>query len=802
MSRIIPDILAAARSLRRSPVYTTTAVGTLALGVGALALSFAFVNAFFLRPMPFRADHQLVGVSMTHRVASGELLDYAVSMNDYLALRERNRSFTEIGVINQQSYAVLIGDAPESIRGGRVSATMWSVLEATPAAGRVFDQAEDLPDAAVVVISSALQRRVFPGPPGTAVGKTLTSDGVARVVIGVMPRGFRPRMNPGDLWLPLGASAASPQAGARQLQTVARRREGVSLEEARTDVNRIARELEAERPATNREWGASTKDLRAKIGDRARGITIALVASVAFMLILTCANTANLAIARVVARRNDIATRLALGASASTVARHYVIEAMLIAMLGGVLGIGLAATVLPLALNVLTSDNPLLSLVVLDWRVLAIGVATSVLAGAVASAAPALLSLRLAATAAIGHTVRRQYVNAGDKRLRRALMTVQVGAATILLIGSVSAVASLQDLMKTDVGYDPVNRMVATVTLPATRYPGLVERSAFVAQVQARLAGAPGIHAVGTTTGQFLRDTRVQSMFLIVGDETMTEPTLAAEVRRVTPEFFTALDIPLLRGRTFGVVDRDSSPPVAIINRSFADKYLGNRDALTTRIRRGALPPMDVIGIVPDSRDGGAGEDPGPTVYLPIAQSAVARLSFVLMTSLDARTAGQTIRDALRAVDPGLPIDRVAPLSTMMRESLGEERFRTVVLGTMTLLALLIACVGIYGVTAYLVQQSAREVAIRIALGASQHRVLAQLLAGTAASVGVGVLAGLTVSWSGGARLSERFPELVPAGATVYFGVAVALLVIGIVAGAVPSIRASRASPSSALRSD
>jgi hypothetical protein len=291
-------------------------------------------------------------------------------------------------------------------------------------------------------------------------------------------------------------------------------------------------------------------------------------------------------------------------------------------------------------------------------------------------------------------------------------------------------------------------------------------------------------------------------MFGIVGDDRATEATLAAELRRVTPEYFGALDVSLARGRMFAPTDRDSTPPVAIVNASFVEKYLAGRDPLTTRIQRHPFPPVDIVGVVPDTHDGGASEDPGPMVYLPFGQSAGARVTFVISTTLAGRQATEVLRAAVRSVDPGLPIDRAAPVAAMLSESLGEERFRAVVLGTMTVLAIIIACVGIYGVTAYLVQQHARDVAIRMALGATQPRIVAQLLGGTTTWIFVGVVAGVVASWGGGAYFARRFPELAPADTSIYFLVALALVAVGAIAGAVPTVRASRASPLRALRGD
>jgi putative ABC transport system permease protein len=798
---LLEELRQATRALRRAPVYTLTAVGTLGLGIAAVTTAYAFTNAFFFRPMPFRADHELVGISMTRRASTGEVLDFAVSSAEYLAFAGRNRTLAASAAISSQSFALETDGVPESIEGATVSATMWSLLGTTPLAGRTYTDAEDRKDAGLVVISERLRRRLFRGAPSNALGQVIRLNGQPTTVIGVMPLGFRPRMNPGDVWIPLGATPATPTAvPTRQMQMVARLRPGATVAQASEDIRRIARELAVEDPAGHRDWGASVKGLRAKIGDSTRGITVTLLAAVCFLLLLTCANIANLAVARVARRRVEISTRFALGAPAATIVRHQLLESMLIAIAGAVVGIAIARLVLPTALSLLTSDNPLLPLVAVDWRVMVVVLAVALVSGFASSLLPSLYGLSLVGGGRLAGGGRRVLAGVADRRLRRALMAVQVTAASLLLVGSLGAVLSLRDLGVIDLGFDPTSIVVGRMTLPASRYPGLKERTHFTAAVLDGLRSTPGISSASLTSGRFLRDANIQGVFAIEGDTRADRGEMAAEVRRISADYFATMKIPLVAGRAFASTDRDSAPPVAIVNRAFVRQYLDGRSPVGIRIKRGTNPWATIVGVVPDVRDGGQSENIGAEVYLPFEQTASAFATFVVETALTPAEAARVLRATVASVDPGQPFDQIAPLPRMLVESMGEERFKTMLLGVLAALATLVACIGIYGVTSYLIQERARELAIRMALGARRQTIVTQFLSETTRLVAASAAMGMALAWSLGATIGARVPEITRSGPVTYLAVTTVLIVVGVVAAAAPTIRASRTSPADVLR--
>ena len=790
------------RTLRRQPLYAAAGIATLALGVAALTLAYTFVNAFLFRPLPFRADHELVGISTTHVSASGAIADFAVSSQDYLAFAHRSRTLAGSAAINSQTYAVVPAGSTEplSIRGAAVSASMWTVLGTGPIAGRVFDESEDRADVPVVVISHALQRRLFPGDASAAIGSSMSVEGVARTVIGVMPTGYRPRMNPGDLWLPLGVSPAAPNiVPSRQLQMVSRLKPGITLAQARGDLERVARQLETEFPQTNRDWGVSVKNLRTKLGDSARAITLALLAAVVFLLLLTCANMANLAVARVARRRVEFATRLALGSRPSAINRTIALESLVLACAGTILGLLLAASTVPLAIRLLTSDNPLISLVSIDWRVVTLAASLSLVLGTFAGTVPAMYAARFLSRGSLTSAVRGNTAGVSDKYLRRSLMTLQVAAAAILLVGSLGALSALRDAARSEIGYDPARLTVGTLRLPASRYPRLAERVQFADQVLEKLRATPGVERAGLTTSQFLRDNNVQTVVAIDGAENPAQ--LTAELRRAGGDYFQTMRIGLVAGRYFTPADRDSAPLVALVNHAFVRQYLGSQEPLGVRIRRSANV-WTIVGVVPDVRDGGRGEDLGAIMYVPYAQNSSPFATFVIASRLPVGSAERVLRDAVAAVDPGQPFDRIAPASRLLFESLGEERFQTLVLAALAALALMVACVGIYSVTAYLIQAGAREIAIRLAMGARRPTIMRHFVRDTLAWVVLGAVAGLVVTWLFASSIGAWFPALQPPSPATFVAIAVLLAAVGTLSAAVPSFRAGSMDPADVFRRD
>ncbi len=802
---IASDVRYSLRIFGRHPVYAAATILTLALGIGANALVYALASAVFIHPLPFARGDELVKVTGKRRLANGEMADFAVTAMDFIVFSERNRTLSGVGAILAQSFSVSIGDEPRMVRGGSVSASMWPVLGVPPVAGRAFTASEDTPNAAVAMISETLQQRLFPGPPARAVGQHLSVDGIPRVIVGVMRAGVTPAMIPSDVWVPLGVTRATVTPAAnRIIQLVGRLKPGVSIAQARADIERVARDLEAEFPDTHRGDGGNVVSLRTKIADGAESLALTLLASVLFLLVLACANVANLTLARVARRRAEISTRLALGGPRAAIVRQQLCESILIGVAGGLIGALLATVVLPVLMRMTAGGSFILALVTIDWRVMLMVVGASIAAGAGCAIVPVLYGIRMSASGPLAGGGRRNQSGVGDARVRRLLMSGQVAVAAVLLVGAFGMVATLRRLAKADVGFRPEQVIVANLTLPQARYGKLHERVALVDRVLEQLSATPGIRGVGVSSNPFVRGQVMQTTVSIEGQPATTDAQLSADLRRTAGSYFSVLSIPISRGRDFTTADRDSTLPVAVVNRAFVKQYFGGGDALGKRIKRGAPtnPWLTIVGIVPDIMDRGVGVVVGPTVYVPFRQSAAPEFSFVLSTTMGTAAAERALRAAIASVDADRAIESVKSLPQLLDESVGEDRFKTVIIAALAALALVLASTGIYGVTSFLVAERTREIAIRMALGARAATVLRQLVVDGGRWIVSAAAVGLVAARLLGGAVARYVPQLTEAAVGTYATTAVLLTAVGIAATAIPTWRASRVSPAQVLRGE
>ncbi len=803
MNTLIADLRYSFRALIRNPAYALATLVTLSLGIGANALVYTLASAVFLRPLPFAQSSELVKVTATRRLSSGALGDFAVSGRDFVAFSKRNTTLSGVGAILAQSFSVMTTDAPQTVRGGKVSASMWSVLGVRPVVGRTFTDAEDTPNGAVVVISEGLQRRLFVGPPGGALGKTLNVDGQPCVVVGVMPFGFAPLLTPGDVWVPLGINEATIPPGAnRAISLVGRLRQGKSVDQARSDVTRVAADLAVEEPDTHKNYGGNVIPLRADIADSAQSLTITLLAAVGFLLLLACANAINLSLARVARRATEISTRLALGASRASVLRLQLCESVFLGVIGGVLGVTVAAGFLRPLLRLATSTSPLLGLVSVDWRVVMMVLVVSILTGIACGVGPGLYGIRAAGGRALAGGGRRQQLGVHDRRLRRLLMSMQVATAAVLLIGAVGMVATLRRLARTEVGFKPDRVVVVGLTLPSGRYPGTPQRAAFAASIIEKLETMPGIQGVALTSNAFVRGDVTQTMLSLQGRDEGADSRVPADLRRIDGTYFETLGIRVLSGRAFVAADRDSAPPVAIVSQSFARQYFGSNDVLGKRVRSGATtnPWLTIVGVVQDVMDRGVGIVIGPMIYVPYRQRSSDSFAIVLRTSLGTGAVERAMRDALNSVDPQRAIDNIVSLSTLLSNSVGQERFQATIIGALAALAFILAGTGIFGVTAFLVAERAREIAIRLALGADVSRVVRDVVLDGARWIAGACVVGLIVAQAMSSIARRYLPQLDSIASTIYLGTGVLLLALGVIASGIPAWRVTRISPANVLR--
>ena len=792
----------ALRALRRSPAYTAAAVLTLALGIGASASVVSVASALFVRPLPFADEAHLVWIEATHAGPDGEPEQFMATPRDFVQWRADSRTLAQVEAMQPRAFALTGGEEPETVQGGEVSAGMFSLLGATPLLGRTFTEAEDVARSSVAVISHALWRRRFGNDPG-AVGQVLSLDGEPKVVIGVMRAGFRPLLQRGDVWVPLGFTLANaPDVASRTLFVAGRRLPTATVERVAADLVGISSVIERDYPRFHAGWGAGARPLRTVLMGGSRTTVLTLTAAVAFLLLLACANVANLTLARVARTRAETSLRFALGASRWRIVRRQLLESTVLGVLGGALGPLIGAVVLRQLRALGFGTNPLLEDVPVDWRVAAAVVLLSVFAGVACAAVPSLHAARVGSLGILQQGGWRASLGVGDRRTRRLLMSGQIAAALVLLVGATMMLRVLRRLDRTDPGFDAAGVTVAQMTLPRTHYPNVARRSQAVERVLDELRAIPGVTAVGSTMNYFAFDQSISTVVTIEGRSAAPLEEFNVHFRRIAGDYFPAMRIPVLRGRRFTPADRDSTVPVAIVSQSMAERYWPAQDPLGKRLKRpgDTNPWLTVVGVVPDVMDSGLGDTLGPTLYLPYAQNSFPLVTLVIRSALPSGVAPRAVRDAVRRVDADQPVDDVAALETLLGKSIADQRLKAVLLALLASLGLALACTGISGVTAYLTAERTKEIGIRVALGAEPSAIRGMLLWDAARWIGLGVALGWVVTLGLAAAARGRLAEAGDVGVPTALAAGALLAAVALVAAYGPVRRATRLNPVIALR--
>ncbi len=799
----LADLGLGVRLVRRRPAYAVAAALTLALGIGIDTATWSVVDAVLVRPLPYPRPERLVSV-MGSRPSRG-LDRVSLSPADFLAFRSGARSFADLGAFVPFGTVDLTGPGdpgqpePVQLRRHLVSAGLLAALGVRPAQGRLFAPADYRPGGErVALLSSHLWRQRYGGDPA-AVGRRVLLDGERTLVVGVLPAGFRIPGGDPDLVLPLvwPTGAAADRASA-YLGAVGRLRPGVSLAAARAELAVVAGRLERQFPGSNRGLGASLLPLGEAMAGPARTALLAAWAAVGLVLLIACANVANLQLVRAAERGREMAVRLALGAGRARIARQLLAESAVLAAAGGALGLPLAALALRLLPDPRGVYLPGNVDVRLDARALGYSLAATAFAALAAGLAPALRTAGRALVLRTGEPPHRQ-------RLQSLLVAGEIAAAAMLLAGAGLLLRGLDRLLSRDPGLSPGRVLALDVALPASRYRGAAEIARFHEELALRLARLPGATAAGAAK-EVPPDEPWSFHPRVAGRELPPEASTGWEV--VTPGYFAALGTPLLRGRPFGPGDRAGSPRVALVNRSAARRFLTSGDPVGRRLRFNG-DWYEVVGVVGDQWAPSREAEPPPVVYLAAAQSPVPAAMLRSMTHV-VRAAGEplalqgSVRRTLAALDPELPAARLGPLADRLAAAgaLVQSRFNAALLSTFAALALALAAVGIYGAMSNLVMARTRELGVRMALGARRGDLLRLVLL-RAAALG---LAGLLLGLAGAAALSRLLVSLLYGvserdpwtfAATAMISATAALL-----AALLPAHRASRLEPVAALREE
>ncbi len=803
MPTLVQDLRYGFRMLIKSPGFTAVAVLTLALGIGANTAIFSVVNGVLLRPLPFREPEKLLSVQQT-QPARGNI-EVGFTQAGFIDYRDQQQVFETIAAYSDWNFNLTGGDQAERLTGAQVSADFFRVLGRPAKLGRVLRPGEDVAgNNHVIVISHGLWQRRFNSDPNV-IGQTVAIDGRTMVIIGVMPDDFRFPGRRTELWVPMDMKPSDPERTESFYQAVARLKPGLTLAQAQAHMDRLARALEEKNPDDYRGRAIRLLPLTQQvIGDTGTPLLI-LLGAVGFVLLIACANVANLQLARASAREKEVAVRLALGANRGRLVRQLLTESLLLAFIGGGLGLLLALWGVDVLLAISPDGIPRLDEVAVNGPVLGSMLGLTLLTGVLFGLAPALQASRPDLSSTL-----KQGTGAGGgarHRLRKLLVVSEVALALVLLIGAGLLVRSFLGLRAVNPGFDPEKVLTLPIWLSPLRYEDGRQQARYAEQALERIRAVPGVEAAAAAAFLPFGGANVNATIAPEGAQTVEPGQLpVAAVNLISRDYFRSMGIPLLAGRDFDERDQAHSLRVAIVNQALAKRVWPNGDAVGQRVQFGGTtanaPWFSIIGVVGDVYDTSLRAAPGPQFYLLHAQSpfAVPLISFVVRAAGDPARLIAAVRHQLLAIDKDQPVFDIKTMSARLAESVATQRFQLIVLGVFAVMALVLAAVGIYGVMSSSVAERRREIGIRLALGAQPASVL-RLVLGQGlmlALAGVGLGLGAAVALT---RFMESLLFEVRATDPATFAVIASLLTfVALLACYVPARRATRVDPMVALR--
>jgi putative ABC transport system permease protein len=802
------DVRYAIRLLGRTPGFTTVAVITLALGIGANSAIFSVISAVMLRPLPYADPSRLVSVG--ERQADGSTGN--VGYLTFADWRDRARGFDQLAVIRLWSATLVADGEPERLVGMRVSANFFGMLGVAPALGRDFRQDDDHPSRwRVLILSDGLWRRRFNADPA-AIGRTITMNDERYTIVGVMPRSFEPLISEhfyqrAEIWAPLGYEGTLPYAcrSCQHLKALGRVKSSTTIEAARADLDAVQARMRGEHPNDYPRSTVALVPLPQELNRQVRPTILVLMGAVAFVLLIACANVANLMLARLANRERDLALRAALGASRARLVRQLLIESALVAAAGGAIGIVLAAWGVPSLTHVSPTTIARLAGAHVDARVLLFSIAISAATAVAFGLLPALRTSRVDLQAVL-RTDNRKTATGPGSRARRLLVAIDVALAVVLLAGAGLMIKSVGRLLDVDPGFDPDHVLTMQISYVGAPY---AEDAAVVAannRMLDRLRALPGAESVATAS-QIPLGGNLDRWAVTVQGRPPVDPADVVSPERygVTPDYFSLMKIPLLHGRTFTADDTRSSDPVIVIGERTARVVWPTSDAIGEHVRTGDGehgPWRRVIGIVGDVRHRDLASPPTPQMYTPQAQLTDSYLTVVIRAHSDPALLASAAREAIRSVAKDVPISEVASLSSLVDRSIGPRRFVKLLLELFGLVALTMTAVGVYGVISYSVAERTREIGIRTALGASRDDIVRLILVNGSTVIVAGIAVGLALAAFATRFLESSLYGVSPVDPATLASVAALLLGVGFVAQLIPIARATRVDPSIALRQE
>jgi len=802
------DLRYGMRSLARNPGFTAVAVLTLAIGIGANTAIFSLVNSVLLRPLPFPEPQRLV---MLWGTAANAVRNQPFSETTFLDYQEQNRTFERMATFGAAGSTLTGTAEPERIATASVSPDFFDVLKVHALLGRCFRPEDGQPGKTnVVVLTHGTWQRRYGSDPGI-VGRQISMNMQPYSVIGVLPPTFEFSIpgyfQPKELYVPASLKRDEAQRGNSHLRVLARIKPGASPQQAQADLDLIARRLEAQYPQVLRGQRVRLITLQDQISGGVRKLLWILLAAVSLVLLIACANVANLQLARASARQKEIAIRAAMGAGRRRVIGQLLTESLLLAAVGGVLGLGLAWGGLHALTTLAPADLPMAQGQGMDWVVLAYSLGLSLLAGILFGLAPAVQSSASALSDALKQFGRSSGESHAGGRLRSLLMVAEVALSLVLLAGAGLLIRSFVELLNVKRGFDAKNVLTLPMTLPHYAYAKEAGQVAFYRRALERMAALPGVQAVGAIDDLPLTSDRDASGLTVEGRQALSVSNLpVVELRSVTPDYFRTMGIPLLAGRAFSETDTASSPPVILLNQEAARRIFPNQNPLGQRVTFGVPTAqsvwMTIAGIVADVRDLTLDAQAGMEVYQPYQQSTLPYMNLVVRTASEPASLAATVRAEFHALNKDLPVFQARPMETVLAASIAQQRFDMLMLSLFAAVALALAGVGIYGVVSYSVAQRTSEIGLRMALGAAQSQVLKLVISRSLMLTAAGVAAGLVASTILTGFLSTMLYGVRPIDPLTFAGVALVLAAVAVLASYVPACRAMRVDPMTALRNE
>jgi putative ABC transport system permease protein len=797
----------------RTPGFTAIVIGTLSLAIGATTAVFSIVDGVLLEPLSLRDPQRVVAVFGLSRDGKRNPLSY----RDFMDYRAGSKLVPAMSALDIGTHT-LTGTSGEPLRlsGMRVNANFFDVIGVAPILGRTFIVGEDAKNAArSVVLGEALWRSRFGSDP-RIVGREITIDGRRHTVIGVVPRVDVSR--PSDAWLPLipeNDEDDPGNRGAHYLQAVGRLAPGATVERAALELGQIAKQLETQYPETNTHFGATALLLRDSIVGDVRPALLVMLGGVGFVLLIACANVANLLLVRASTRETEIAVRTALGAGRRQVVHQLVTESLLLAVGGAVVGTSLATWAVDAVKAFGPRGVPRLAGVSIDAKVLGFSVAVSLLTGLLFGLVPALHASKTNVGQMLKESTRGSSGRRGTRRTRGVLVVAEMALAVILLIGAGLLARSFVALTRVDTGYRSDNVVTMSVSLPATKYPWDQQTINFVDRVLERVSRLPGVLSSALAFGRPLYENGFRITFERPDRPRSTpQHRLVADVRAVTPGFFSTLQIPIVAGRGLQESDRPSAPPVVVVSQAFAKQYYPNENPIGKRVVLGwgrqrsenkadtVSAGGEIVGIAGDIKAYGAREAAPSTIYLPLVQAPLTDMTLLVRCAASPAVVVNGARAAIKEADAELPAFDVKTMDEVVSESVAQPRFYAILLGSFAAIALIIAALGIYGVISYAVSQRTRELGIRIALGAQRERVVRLVIGQGLALTLVGIALGVAGAYVLTRVIATLLFGVTPADPLTFVGVAAIFIAVAFLASYLPARRAAGVDPIIAMRAE